>query len=468
MKLRIAPVWAVTFSMAALLAGCASNEPRASLTPGAAACSRASLTNPLAQSEGLGGTGIRLAVSPDPGGIGGTGQQARSLSNGLGGTGITTAGTREGSGLGGTGISSEGSGLGGTGVVADKDAGGGLGGTGIVGVITGFASICVNGVEVSFDPGMPVDRDGTASSVTDLAVGQVVALRTVGQGDQLQAQRIVVLDAAVGPLTAMEASTARFSVMGQEAIALERSDLEGLSVGDWVRVSGLRLADGQIRASRVQATEKGTAQVTGPLIATAAGGLRIGMTPVNASVRIEGVPDGTEVGASGQWLDGRLEVRAWHVQPTREAVGASGAVLLQGYVHAVQGNQLRLGYESLTLGEHLKVSGGDLRSLKVDQPVQVKGRMDENKRVIVEQIQIRSEGRRGVRATSTVPKSASTSATTGPTPGDSLSGGAASGDSDDSGGRRASSDDSGRRSGDDGNGRRGSGRGSSGSSGSSG
>ena len=85
-------------------------------------------------------------------------------------------------------------GIGGTGA-----AEGGIGGTGLIGVITGFASICVNGVEVHYDTGTPVSADGLPMSLDHLAVGQVVAVQAIGEGDQLSARSISIMRAAVGP-----------------------------------------------------------------------------------------------------------------------------------------------------------------------------------------------------------------------------------------------------------------------------
>ena len=74
---------------------------RATLSPGAAACRVASLTNPLSLVPGLGGTGAPVVRGPDPGGIGGTGQVATG--GGLGGTGSPAPTAAVGNGLGGTG-----------------------------------------------------------------------------------------------------------------------------------------------------------------------------------------------------------------------------------------------------------------------------------------------------------------------------------------------------------------------------
>jgi hypothetical protein len=82
------------------------------------------------------------------GGVGGTGA---IVEGGVGGTGNTVSPTK--GGVGGTGKSERpaNGGVGGTGLQA-----GGVGGTGIVGTITGFGSVCVNGLEVEYDHSTPV------------------------------------------------------------------------------------------------------------------------------------------------------------------------------------------------------------------------------------------------------------------------------------------------------------------------
>lgn len=367
--------WLALASLVVVSACSGFGAREAPLSPGAAACRVASLTNPAAEPSGLGGTGAPAVRGPDPGGIGGTGQVAT------------------GSGLGGTGRP----------VVAGQE---GLGGTGIVGVVTGFASICVNGVEVEYGPDTPVERSGQASRLGDLAVGQLVAVQAQGSGDQLQARRIQVLDAAMGPLTAVDRSSGRFEVMGQPAAALEPADLQGLAVGDWVRVSGQRLASGEIRATRVQRTAPGQAMATGLYGALASNEPVVGATPLWPTQVLQSLAPGQEVTVTGSWEGGGLRVQSLQVQPTRMAVGGSQRVLLQGYVHALQGRELRLGYESVTLDEQLQVDGGDLASLRVDQPVQVQGRVDARQRVVVERLQLRREGARGdgaARAPTTAP-----------------------------------------------------------------
>jgi Domain of unknown function (DUF5666) len=365
----------------ALSAGCTQLQNQAALSGAQVCATQASLTNPLAAEPGLGGTG-QVAQNP---GLGGTGQVAQRP--GIGGTGQVA----QRPGIGGTGISSD----------------GGIGGTGIVGVVTGFASICVNGVELHYDASTPVLRDGQAAPARDLLVGQVVAVRASGSGasaDQLQAQQIAVLDAAVGPLTRVDPATGELELLGQRAVALERSDLVRMRVGDWVRVSGHRLLNGEIRASRVQAMEQGAgtaqgtvaAQVLGPVSAINGNQVRVGGTLVSFELQAPpaGLAVGQELAVSGAWNGSRLQAQRASTQPTREGLGKVENVVLQGYVHALRGRELQLGYESLQLSDRLQVSGGKAEQLQVGQRVQISGRVGADQRITAERVQFSRESSR--------------------------------------------------------------------------
>lgn len=382
-----------------LLAACSARAPAPVLPAprAAAACSAASPLNPAVQIPGIGGTGA--VASKDPGGIGGTGQVAQE--------------------------------------------GTGMGGTGIVGVVTGFASVCVNGVEVEVESDTPVQRDGQGASLYELAVGQLVAVRAQGAGTEVRAQRIEMLDAVVGPVEAIDTDRQALRVLGQRVRVLALADLAPLKPGDWVRVSGHRLANGEVRASRVQALPleaPRVAQALGLVEPDGVGGWRLGGTAVPW-------PPGQPLPAAGQeWLvqgvwDGqRLQPQRMVPQPTRRALGEARDVVLQGYVHGLSGRELQLGYENVLLEAGLVVRGGALASVSVGQPVQVRGRLDAQNRVLATELSLGREGGRGARS------------------------GGESGD--DSGGRRGRNRGGDGESGSDSSGSGSSGSGSSGSSGS--
>src|SRR5262249_10194711 len=87
----------------------------------------------------------------------------------------TSAAVCDPGGIGGTGIDP--GGIGGTGQRAEVEVG-------VLGVVTGFASICVNGIEVHYDAMTPVALNGDLVSANALGVGQVVSVLAVGAGTQ--------------------------------------------------------------------------------------------------------------------------------------------------------------------------------------------------------------------------------------------------------------------------------------------
>jgi hypothetical protein len=340
-----------------LLAACSARAPAPVMQVArpAAACSAASALNPAVQIPGMGGTGA--VASAEPGGMGGTGQVAQE--------------------------------------------GAGMGGTGIVGVVTGFASVCVNGIEVEVEPDTPVQRDGRGASLYELAVGQLVAVRAQGAGTEARALRIEMLDAVVGPVEAIDSGRQVLRVLGQRVRVLAVDDLAPLKSGDWVRVSGHRLANGEVRASRVQLLPPGAprlAQALGLVEPDGGGGWRLGGTPVSWPPGQAAPAAAQEWWAQGTWDGQRLQPQRMVPQPTRRALGAARTVVLQGYVHGLSGRELQLGYEVVRLEAGLVVRGGALESLSVGQPVQVRGRLDEQDRVLATELSVGRESGRGARS----------------------------------------------------------------------
>ena len=83
--------------------------------------------------------------------------------------------------------------MGGSGLGHDS----GIGGSGLFGTITGFASVCVNGVEVRIGAETSIERFGRAAAPSELAVGHVVWIEAARRGGQLHAEQVSVLTAAV-------------------------------------------------------------------------------------------------------------------------------------------------------------------------------------------------------------------------------------------------------------------------------
>ncbi len=177
-------------------------------------------------------------------------------------------------------------GIGGTGAPTVQTADRGIGGTGIIGVITGFASVCVAGEEVGLPPDLPAQIDGRPGTLDDLRAGQVVAVQAGGPGGALLAREVVVRHAVIGPVQA--AANGTLDVAGQHVVV---GDALGSATyaapGQFVAVSGLRQPDGVIVATRIDPAPAGPVLLRGELTRIY-GTTRIGSQPVR-------LPDGSSI-----------------------------------------------------------------------------------------------------------------------------------------------------------------------------
>lgn len=314
----------------------------------------------------------------EPGGMGGTGAVA---TGGIGGTGAPM----ENGGIGGTGSPAEHGGIGGTGAPAGD---GGIGGTGIVGTITGFGSICVNGVEVHFDNEVALSENGVPASANRLAIGQVVAVEAGTSARGLEARRIAILHAYEGPVTEAAKGTAALRVMGQPVrLAPGARVAEGLRIGEPVRVSGLRNALGEVIASRIDRAPKLT-QVS------AVGAIqRPGVLQGLALSRP--LPRSAEVLVRGTWDGKELKVAETRVDPGLPFGGRSGKALVEGLVYSQQGNRIEFGGFTAYVGDDRAFAGGKHAELAVGQRIRVRGVFEKGRTIRADHIEVLREHQDG-------------------------------------------------------------------------
>jgi len=344
-----------------------------------------------APAAGIGGTGTPAA------GIGGTGTPAA----GIGGTGSPVAGIggtgTPASGIGGTGRAPEG-GAGGTGAQPGTgEPAGGIGGTGIVGTITGFASICVNGLEVFYDDATPTTENGQAVDTRRLAIGQVVAIDAAPGERGLMARQVAILHAVAGPVT--RAGAGSLEVMGQPVRfgpQLDTAAVRGLQVGDTVRVSGLRNARGEVIASRVDA-DRNLAEHSA--VGALEGG-RVHGTPVAGTLPEEA----TEALVRGRWDGQRLVAREVTREPGRPFAGRAEHLVIEARISGREGGRLRAGGFDVRVADDTRFDRGGAGDLAVDDLVRISGRAEGRNGLRAEKIErpLRSErhdgsGRRGGR-----------------------------------------------------------------------
>jgi uncharacterized membrane protein YgcG len=329
-------------------------------------------------SVGVGGTGI----SNDPG-TGGTGI---SRDPGTGGTGISASDA--GIGTGGTGQTQIGTvGTGGTGKVPDV----GSGGTGIVGVITGFASVCVNGIEAEFDARTTVSENGKPSSSQHLRVGQVVEVLAVGKGERVYAKSIHVRDVMLGPVTRVDPVNRRIDVMNQpvrwNTAVIAGANNRPLSVsevkpGQFVRISGFRATNGEILASRIETAPVGAVRMTGTVNEVTRGQFSVNGLRVSHRGREE-FSAAAEVSVEGTWQGSGI--RADRVQTNSSPfAGKTDFVSVQGVLGDV-GGKWRVGSSRLALDTNTVVEGGG-RDLQPGELVQVEGTLSKDNELRVRKI----------------------------------------------------------------------------------
>lgn len=141
-------------------------------------------------------------------------------------------------------------GIGGTGMLAATGSGSGLGGTGILGKITGFGSIFVNGIEIEYDNETAFTIDGKTAEHRQLEIGDVVEVLTTDGNDYTQAQIINLRHEVIGKVEAVDAQTFSFTVNGQSVIQPVHQ-LALPEVGATVAVSGYRVDEKTILSTRV-------------------------------------------------------------------------------------------------------------------------------------------------------------------------------------------------------------------------
>lgn len=278
------------------------------------------------------------------------GGAARPDDSGIGGTGARPAAPlHDDSGVGGTGVRPESpedddSGVGGTGISAQTD-------TGVIGTITGFASICVGDVEIAYDDASVVKIDGQRGVAADLAVGQVVEILASGSGDDLGAREISVRHVVSGPVTRAAGEGGVLEVIGQKVrlTSATRGDVGDdqasaigeLAPGTFLRVSGLRQADGTIVASRV-VRGGNTVQLSGPLESIGPDHVTIAGTTVRTVPSPEWVA-GDEVRVSGSWSEDHVSATSAERVPRVPFDGRAGRVDVEGYPLVTAGGELRVG-----------------------------------------------------------------------------------------------------------------------------
>lgn len=260
----------------------------------------------------------------------GTASAARGCGSegGMGGTGRPVVGQEQSS----RPSPSPTGGIGGTGITASA---------GVVGVVTGFASICVNGSEVHYRTDTPVEVNGRPGAARDLERGQVVRVDAAQiSAEEYRATRIAVLEALIGPVTQVDPKRRMFWVMGQPVrlvpdvvVALSGNGMPALK--STVRVSGLMNARGEVLASRIEgASPRTPAYLMAHITQLDRRVVQLGWVRVELPAGAEkvGLQLGQEVAVRGRWDADGIVADAYWVDPRVAFANNPKRLSMEGYI----------------------------------------------------------------------------------------------------------------------------------------
>ena len=137
-------------------------------------------------------------------------------------------------------------------------------GTTVVGPISGFGSVIVNGVRYDTG-GTSFTIDGTPGSQSDLKVGQIVVLKSEkdASGSDI-ALSIDYEEILEGPVSSIDVANDSFVILGRTVLVdsttsfdddISPSSIDGIMAGDILEISGYFNADGDILATRVEKSD---------------------------------------------------------------------------------------------------------------------------------------------------------------------------------------------------------------------
>lgn len=149
-------------------------------------------------------------------------------------------------------------------------AGVGSGGTGsvatVVGPISGFGSVFVNGIEFDDTNSKVSDNDGISRTRDALRLGMLVSVQGTVATASGTASSIAILGELRGPVDSVNAAAGTFQILGRTVAVNATTVLDGVSGigglagGTFVEVYGLPDASsGQLLATRVEVAQRGLA-----------------------------------------------------------------------------------------------------------------------------------------------------------------------------------------------------------------
>jgi len=311
-------------------------------------------------------------------------------------------------------------------------AGGGIGGTGIsVGKITDFGSVFVNGIEYD-TTGAEIWIEGSKGGVSSgkddalwLSRGMIVTVQWERSADgTLVARRIDFKDNLEGPVEGTDPANLTLTVLGQRVIVdnttifYDFSDIDSngiidigdITSGDYVEISGLTDAEGNIHATYIKLKGGNNIEIKGKItnlqLSNGIGSFKIGGLTIRIDVntKIEGtdinsLEDGLFVEVKGSSPPALGVLSATSVELEEEVPGFHEGkmegveVEIEGFVtDIIDQYKFLLNGHPVLIDSNTRFEKGTSNDIKVNVRIEVKGILDKDGNLVAEKIEFKSQG----------------------------------------------------------------------------
>lgn len=291
-------------------------------------------------------------------------------------------------GLGGTGRGQDQDGIGGTGS-RPPESGSDLG---FIGVIAGFASICVNGQEIHYNPDTTIRIDGETATSAQLKLGQMVSVAASTRQGEFRAQRIDVFNTLNGPLQAIDVASGALRILDQTLyVSGDDIDLGSFAVGEWLTANGSRQPNGDILLTRLEvAADRQEVSLVGPVTQIGTDSFAIFDTLVRTNPNSVARPRiGQEVFVRGRLEDGTIKAYVITLDPQLGIGNTVRRLELQGHIRRIDDpDRLNVGGTEIGIDEAVGTIGGQFRTLNEGNRVHLSASIDADGRIVAERIRI--------------------------------------------------------------------------------
>ncbi len=203
----------------------------------------------------------------------------------------------------------------------------GIGGTGIVGTLTDFGSLMVNGKRVLLTPDTVISGPLGAMVEADLAIGHALTIETALD---LTTARVFVADPVIGRVKAVYRDQRAFCVDGV-VVRLDPTLNVLPQSSDWVTVSGLWRGD-EVIATRVASSTPGVSALAGVFRKEQSALPRIGSERIFLPDTLSAPADGTFIVVRGAHQAGSFFVDEMSVGRFTDAAGPLKDLSVEGYL----------------------------------------------------------------------------------------------------------------------------------------